>query len=134
MINSDLHIDVVIVGLGKTGLSCVRYLAGKNLALAVTDSRIEPPELTEFKNEFEKIPVYLGEINIDLLLSAEQIILSPGVSLETDEIKQAIDAGIPVYGDIELFCQQASAPIIAISGSNGKSTVTSLVAEMARQA
>lgn len=134
MNETDLHFDVVIVGLGKTGLSCVRYLSEQGLNIAVTDSRLQPPELTSFNNEFMSVPAYLGEIKKEVLLAAEQVVLSPGVSLQEDNIKQAIANGIPVIGDIELFCQQANAPIIAISGSNGKSTVTTLVAEMTRNA
>lgn len=134
MNETDLHFDVVVVGLGKTGLSCVRYLSKQGLNIAVTDSRLEPPELTSFNNEFMSVPAYLGGINKDVLFAAEEVVLSPGVSLQEDNIKQAIANGIPVIGDIELFCQQANAPIIAISGSNGKSTVTTLVAEMTRNA
>ena len=134
MNETDLHFDVVIVGLGKTGLSCVRYLSKQGLNIAVTDSRLEPTELTSFNNEFAAVPAYLGEIREDILFAAEQIVLSPGVSLEEESIKQAIAKGIPVIGDIELFCQKENAPIIAISGSNGKSTVTTLVAEMTSNA
>jgi UDP-N-acetylmuramoylalanine--D-glutamate ligase len=134
MNETNLHFDAVIVGLGKTGLSCVRYLSKQGLNIAITDSRDEPPELSALKNEFESIPTYFGKINLEVLLTSEQIILSPGVSLENASIKKAIDNGIPVIGDIELFCRNAQAPIIAISGSNGKSTVTTLVAEMSQQA
>ncbi|MBL1141620.1 MAG: UDP-N-acetylmuramoyl-L-alanine--D-glutamate ligase [Proteobacteria bacterium] len=134
MNETDLHFDVAVVGLGKTGLSCVRYLSKQGLNIAVTDSRDEPPELTNLKSEFDSVPVYLGEISSEALLASDQIILSPGVSLENKSVKQVIEAGIPVFGDIELFCQQAKAPIIAISGSNGKSTVTTLVAEMTHNA
>jgi len=134
MNEANIHFDAVIVGLGKTGLSCVRYLTRQGLNIAVTDSRNEPPELAALKKEFESIPVFLGEISAEALLASDQIILSPGISLENESVKQAIENGIPVVGDIELFCQKATAPIIAISGSNGKSTVTTLVAEMTRQA
>ncbi len=134
MNETDLHFDVVIVGLGKTGLSCVRYLSKQGLNIAVIDSRLEPPELTSFNDEFILVPAYLGEIKKEVLLAAEQVVLSPGVSLQEENIKQAIANGIPVVGDVELFCQQANAPIIAISGSNGKSTVTTLVAEMTHNA
>lgn len=134
MNETNLHYDAVIIGLGKTGLSCVRYLSNQAFNIAITDSRIEPPELVTLKTEFPSVPVYLGEINAEILLASEQVILSPGVSLDNEAVKQAIEMGIPVLGDIELFCQQAQAPIIAISGSNGKSTVTTLVAEMTRQA
>jgi len=134
MNDASLHFDVVVVGLGKTGLSCVRYLSKQGLNIAVTDSRDKPPELSNLHNEFESVPVYLGGINSEVLLAADQIILSPGVPLEDKNVKQAIASGIPVFGDIELFCKNAKAPIIAISGSNGKSTVTTLVAEMTEQA
>jgi UDP-N-acetylmuramoylalanine--D-glutamate ligase len=134
MNDTKRHYDVVIVGLGKTGLSCMRYLLDKGLDIAITDSRVNPPGLSTLKTECTSVPVFLGEISADILLSSDQIILSPGVSLNNEAVKQAIANGIPVFGDIELFCQQAKAPIIAVSGSNGKSTVTTLVAEMTRQA
>ncbi len=128
------HYDAVVVGLGKTGLSCVRYLLDEGLDIAVTDSRVNPPGLSTFKSECTSVPAFLGEINTETLLSSDQIILSPGVSLKNEAVKQAIAHGIPVFGDIEIFCQQAKAPIIAVSGSNGKSTVTTLVAAMTQQA
>ncbi len=134
MNDTKKHYDVVIVGLGKTGLSCVRYLLSKGMAIAVTDSRMNPPGLSTLKTECPSVTAFLGEISAAILLSSDQIILSPGVSLNNEAVKQAIANGIPVFGDIELFCQQAKAPIIAVSGSNGKSTVTTLVAEMTRQA
>jgi len=132
--DTDLHYDAVIVGLGKTGLSCFRYLSNQGLNVAITDSREEPPELLELKAEFESASVYLGQINEQVLLASDQIILSPGVSLDDKSIKLSIENNIPVFGDIELFCQKAQAPIIAVSGSNGKSTVTTIVAEMTRLA
>ena len=132
--DTDLHYDAVIVGLGKTGLSCFRYLSNQGLNVAITDSREEPPELSGLKAEFESASVYLGQINEQVLLASDQIILSPGVSLDNKSIKLSIENNIPVFGDIELFCQKAQAPIIAVSGSNGKSTVTTIVAEMTRLA
>ena len=132
--DTGLHYDAVIVGLGKTGLSCFRYLSNQGLNVAITDSREEPPELLELRAEFESASVYLGQINEQVLLASDQIILSPGVSLDNKSIKLSIENNIPVFGDIELFCQKAQAPIIAVSGSNGKSTVTTIVAEMTRLA
>lgn len=124
----------VIVGLGKTGLSCVRYLIEQGLNVAVTDSREQPPGLEELKQDFPNIPLKLGKIDENLCLNAQQLIVSPGISLREPAIANAISAGIPAIGDIELFVRQANAPIIAITGSNGKSTVTTLVGEMAKQA
>jgi len=134
MKKTKYHYDAVIVGLGKTGLSCVRYLLSKGLDIAVTDSRMNPPGLAALMAEFSSVPAFLGEFSAEILLSSDQIVISPGVSLKNEAVKQAIANGTPVFGDIELFCQQAKAPIIAVSGSNGKSTVTTLVAEMTRQA
>ena len=132
--NIDLHYDAIVVGLGKTGLSCFRYLSNQGLNVAITDSREVPPELSKLKEEFGSVPIYLGKINEEALLASDQIILSPGVSLDNKSIQLSIERNIPVFGDIELFCQKAEAPIVAVSGSNGKSTVTTIVAEMARSA
>ncbi|MBT8420863.1 MAG: UDP-N-acetylmuramoyl-L-alanine--D-glutamate ligase [Gammaproteobacteria bacterium] len=131
----------VIVGLGETGLSVARYLAGRGIEIAVLDSRIEPPGLTALRAELPNVPVHLGGFDERVLGSAEEIILSPGVSLQEPAIRrvgeQAKDRNIPVIGDIELFARAmhasaVRAPVIAVTGSNGKSTVTTLVAEMAR--
>jgi len=132
--NINLHYDAIVVGLGKTGLSCFRYLSHKGLNVAITDSREIPPELSKLKEEFGSVPTYLGNINEKALLASDQIILSPGVSLDNKSIQLSIKNKIPVFGDIELFCQKAKAPIIAVSGSNGKSTVTTIIAEMTSSA
>lgn len=124
----------IIVGLGKTGLSCVRYLAQKNIPLAVMDSRDNPPGIAELKHEFPTIPVQFGSFSTDFLLNAKEIIISPGVALREPAIVGAIAKGIPVLGDIELFARDVTAPVIGITGTNGKSTVTTLVGEMAKAA
>ena len=132
--DTKLHYDAIVVGLGKTGLSCFRYLSNQGLNVAITDSRDTPPELSRLEEEFGSAPIYLGQINEEALLASDQIILSPGVSLNNKSIKLSIEHNIPVFGDIELFSQKAQAPIIAVSGSNGKSTVTTMVVEMTRSA
>ena len=132
--DTKLHYDAIVVGLGKTGLSCFRYLSNQGLNVAITDSRDTPPELPRLEEEFGSAPIYLGQINEEALLASDQIILSPGGSLNNKSIKLSIEHNIPVFGDIELFSQKAQAPIIAVSGSNGKSTVTTIVAEMTRSA
>ena len=124
----------IIVGLGKTGMSCVRHLARQNYNLAVIDSRTNPPCLEELRRDFPQIPVFLGSFAAAVINEAKEIILSPGVSLREPAIVQAIARGVPVIGDIELFARQTHAPIVAITGSNGKSTVTTLVGEMAKNA
>nr|VFJ47054.1 MAG: UDP-N-acetylmuramoylalanine--D-glutamate ligase [Candidatus Kentron sp. DK] len=127
----------VIVGLGETGLSVARHLARQGVEFAVVDSRAEPPGLDALREELPDIPVHLGGFDEEVLGGAEEIVLSPGIALHEPAIRRARDRGIPVIGDIELFARalRASAdrtPVIAITGSNGKSTVTTLVAEMAR--
>ena len=124
----------VVVGLGVTGLSCVRYLAGKNKPFSVVDSREQPPGLEAFRAEFPNVSITLGEISDDSLAGARQLVVSPGVALDEPAIARAIENGVEVCGDIDLFRDEVSAPIVAITGSNGKSTVTSLVGDMARRA
>lgn len=124
----------IIVGLGATGLSVARYLAGRDLPFAVCDTRPEPPGLDKLKRFAPMADLYLGELDADLLSSAGELIVSPGIALSTPAIKAAIDAGVSVVGDIELFAREAEAPIIAITGSNAKTTVTTLVGAMVEQA
>lgn len=134
VIETSKQFNTVVVGLGKTGFACARYLAAQGISFAVTDSRDVPPMLNEMKSVLPDVPLCLGGFDESLLMSADHLLLSPGVSMQEDAIVKAIDAGTEVYGDIELFCQNISAPVIAITGSNGKSTVTTLVTEMARAA
>ncbi|MEI7284242.1 UDP-N-acetylmuramoyl-L-alanine--D-glutamate ligase [Pectobacterium carotovorum] len=122
---------VVIIGLGLTGLSCVDFFLARGVVPRVVDTRISPPGLDKLPEQVER---HLGSLNEDWLMSADLIVASPGVALATPILCDAADAGIEIVGDIELFCREAQAPIVAITGSNGKSTVTTLVGEMARAA
>tara|TARA_B110000879_G_scaffold65227_1_gene91628 strand:- start:1056 stop:2294 length:1239 start_codon:yes stop_codon:yes gene_type:complete len=94
------------------------------------DTRQNPPLLEQFKAEFPDISISLGELATDSFKNADEIILSPGLSRQIPAIQTAIELNIPVINDIELFSRSAKAPIIAITGSNGKSTVTTIVGEM----
>ena len=125
---------ILVVGLGITGLSAVRYLKSQGKDIVVVDSRREAPGLKELKADFPDVSVYLGEFNETLFLEASRIIVSPGVSIKEDVIQHAIERGVDVIGDIELFAQQVKAPVVAVTGSNGKSTVVSLLGEMAKAA
>jgi UDP-N-acetylmuramoylalanine--D-glutamate ligase len=120
----------VVVGLGKTGMSCVRYLAAQGYDVMVTDSRSNPPGLEELQKTFPNIKTSLGGFDQKLLEEAEELIVSPGVSLNEPAIAAALKKGVEAVGDIELFVRRTTTPIIAITGSNGKSTVTTLVGEM----
>lgn len=130
LIATDQH--RVIIGLGLTGLSCARFLASRQLPFSVVDSRLQPPALDQFKAEFPNAALTLGAITDQSLRGATELIVSPGVSLREPAIAAAIAAGTRVIGDIDLFRREVSAPIIAITGSNGKSTVTTLVGELIR--
>ena len=124
----------LVVGLGKTGLSCVRYLCENGRDVAVADSRLSPPGLDELRSEWPDLPVYLGEFDADLFAGFNELVVSPGISVAEPAIRGAADKGAVIRGDIDLFSEVADAPIIAITGSNGKTTVTTLVGEMARAA
>ncbi len=125
----------VVIGLGKTGLSCVRYLRGLGYKVAVNDTRDNPPNLAELQAEFPDVEISLGKLDEHLLLKAHEIIASPGISINEPELLSArLNAGIAVIGDIELFCRAVDKPIVAITGSNAKSTVTTLVGLMAENA
>lgn len=127
-------LNTVVVGLGKTGFACARYLSAQGIPYAVTDDRNEPPMLNDMQATFPDVLLCLGGFDASLLMNADRLLLSPGVSLQEDVIVRAIESGVEVYGDIELFCQNTTVPVIAITGTNGKSTVTTLVAEMLRAA
>lgn len=124
----------IVVGLGRTGLSCARYLQARGLSFAVTDSRPAPPESAALDNLAPDADVRFGAFDESLLDGAAQVIASPGVSLREPFLMSAAARGIPIIGDIELFAREAQAPIAAITGTNGKSTVTTLVGSMANAA
>ena len=123
-----------VIGTGITGLSVARFLAAKQQAFVLLDTRVAPPNLEKVQREFPGVNIECGELDPQTLLACDEIIVSPGVALATPAIAQAQQAGIPVIGDIELFARYAKAPVVAITGSNAKSTVTTLVGEMARAA
>ena len=125
-----------MVGLGQTGLSVVRYLQKNGTTFAVVDSRISPPGSETLQAEFPEVPHHFGAFSgaAAWFKQASCLIVSPGVALATPEIQKAQQRGAEVIGDIELFVRAANAPIVAITGSNGKSSVTTLVAQMAQQA
>jgi UDP-N-acetylmuramoylalanine--D-glutamate ligase len=124
----------VVVGLGKTGASCLRYFARRGIAVRATDSRRAPPGLAELGTLADSLDLRLGGFDLSLLDGASQVLISPGVSLEEPIARAARARRIEVLGDIELFARHVQAPVIGITGTNGKSTVTTLVARMAAAA
>src|SRR5687767_953493 len=124
----------LVVGLGQTGQSIARYLRRRNLPFVMFDTRAKPAGVSEFQGEFLGVDVFLGEFPDNLYSQLAGIICSPGVPLDKPFLQKAIHLGIPVYGDIECLAREIKAPLIAITGTNGKSTVTTLVGEMAKAA
>nr|WP_208022094.1 UDP-N-acetylmuramoyl-L-alanine--D-glutamate ligase [Aestuariicella hydrocarbonica] len=120
--------------MGMTGQSAARYLTKAGRPFVWLDTREAPPAFDRVREEFPDARFELGELNVETLLAAAEIIVSPGVSVATPAIAQAQTAGVPVLGDIELFLREVNAPVVAITGSNAKSTVTTLVGEMAQTA
>lgn len=129
---SGIH-RVVVVGLGITGLSVVKHLLkqDRELCIRVIDTRENPPGKESLPSSIE---LHMGSWNMPWLLEADLVVVNPGIALSTPQIQQVIQADIPVVGDIELFAWAVDAPVIAITGSNGKSTVTDLTGVMAKAA
>ena len=124
----------IVVGLGKSGMSLVRFLAQQGVRFAVADTRANPPELATLQRDYPQVEVRCGELDVEFLCRATELYVSPGLALATPALQQAAARGVQMSGDIELFARHAKAPIIAITGSNAKSTVTTLVGEMAKAA
>ena len=124
----------VIAGIGLTGLSCARYLHAHGWRLAATDTRAAPPQLPELASLDASIPVRLGGLDPALLEDALCVVVSPGLPLAGPFFDAARRRGLEIVGDIELFARAARAPVVGITGSNGKSTVTTLLARMAQRA
>ncbi|KAB1178616.1 UDP-N-acetylmuramoyl-L-alanine--D-glutamate ligase [Photobacterium damselae] len=124
---------VVVIGLGMTGLSVVNHLLRlpQSLDIKVIDTRNTPPGHDQLPVDVE---LCCGQWNMEWLLAADLIVASPGIALATPELVTAAQAGVEIVGDIELFAREVTKPVVAITGSNGKSTVTSLVDEMAKEA
>ncbi len=127
---------VLVLGLGETGLSALRWLLAQGANVAIADTRDNPPNIDAVRTEIPDVSVYLGAFNEDILKAVDLLVVSPGVALSQPAIQSAIEAGVAVVGDVELFAQYrpASAKVIAITGANGKTTVTTLVGEMCKAA
>ena len=126
--------QTTIIGLGQTGLSCVSYLAETtNHDITVMDTRQHPPYLETMQQQWPEVEVRTG-IDKVTLINSDEVIISPGMDARHPAIEAAKARGACIMGDITLFAAKAQAPIIAITGSNGKSTVTMMLAAIARQA
>jgi UDP-N-acetylmuramoylalanine--D-glutamate ligase len=124
----------LVIGLGVTGQSCLRYLLSQKEPVRVLDTRAEPPGIAAIRAESSGVQVHTGSFREDWLNEARRLIVSPGVAVSTLDIARQAAAGKEVIGDIELFARAASEPVAAITGSNAKSTVTTLLGDVARAA
>ena len=132
---------VLVLGLGETGLSMLRWLSAQGARLRAADSRSKPPGAADAERYVDAGQIFCGAFSDALLEGIELIAISPGVPLRNAVVATAVARGIPVVGDIELFAQQLRiqdsgfrAKVIAITGANGKTTVTSMVEHLCRAA
>lgn len=123
----------IIVGMGKTGLSVARFLTKHGVEFAVTDTRKHPPGLAELERCCPNAAIFLGGFQESAFFAATHIVVSPGVSLTDPLVERTLEKGVSLISDIDLFVCEAKAPIVAVTGSNGKSTVTTLVGQMATE-
>lgn len=130
MTTQSIDAEYIVFGLGKTGLSCARFLTARGLDFAVFDSRDEPPGLDEFQQSFADVEVLTGSVSPTVIGRCRHLVLSPGVARDHRVVAAALERGIEVIGDIELFARYAKAPVIAVTGSNGKSTVVTMVSNI----
>ncbi len=135
------HKKVLVVGLGVTGLSMARWLDARGAVVAVADSRDNPPHAARLQAELPGVPLFTGKLREEVFRNADLLAVSPGVSLREPAVADALAHGVEVVGDIELFAQALNAQdltlrtqVIAITGSNGKSTVTEMVGAMCKKA
>ena len=124
----------LVLGLGRTGLSSARYLDRKGLRVRVADTRDEPPGMAALREQVPAAELRTGAFESGLLDGVSQVVISPGLSLREPVATEAMSRGLPVVGDIELFAREARAPVAGVTGTNGKSTVTALLAELANAA
>jgi len=125
---------VLVVGLGKTGLSVAYYLRRLGIQFAIVDSRKKPPYNDDLLENMPDAAVFTGGFDQTVFDVATHIIVSPGVSMDEPLIKQAIAQGVRPLSDIDLFACSVTEPVVAITGSNGKSTVTTMLGSMAKVA
>ncbi|WP_221799222.1 UDP-N-acetylmuramoyl-L-alanine--D-glutamate ligase [Oceanobacter mangrovi] len=129
-VQQPANIKRLIVGLGLSGLATARYCQRMGWPFDLCDSRARLGHLEQVKAEFPHTKVTLGALDGEQLSQYQQLIVSPGIALAEPAIQQALAAGVEVVGDVELFARHNDSPVIAITGSNGKSTVTTLVRDI----
>ncbi|MEQ1545132.1 UDP-N-acetylmuramoyl-L-alanine--D-glutamate ligase [Methyloglobulus sp.] len=132
--NLDLDVatsKIMVVGLGVTGVSIALYLAKLEFDFVVADSRKKLPDVGQLQEALANIAIYSGAFDENLFSNASHLIVSPGIPMTDEVIAKAINNGVQITGDIDLFACSTDTPVITITGSNGKSTVTTMLGEMA---
>jgi UDP-N-acetylmuramoylalanine--D-glutamate ligase len=124
----------VVAGMGRTGQSVIRHLLSRGWVVSATDSRTDPPGLAALRDQAPALRIATGGLDVAMLADVDCVIASPGLSQSDPFFVAARARGLPIIGDIELFARSGAAPVVAITGTNGKSTVTTLVARMADRA
>ncbi|MEO7761069.1 MAG: UDP-N-acetylmuramoyl-L-alanine--D-glutamate ligase [Casimicrobiaceae bacterium] len=119
---------ILVLGLGVTGLSLALWLRDRGADVRIADTRENPPKLAALKKRADEIPVQLGAWNEELFRGVDMVAISPGININVPLVAAARARGVLFVGDIELFARElpATQRVIAITGSNGKSTVTAL--------
>ncbi|HBV20179.1 MAG TPA: UDP-N-acetylmuramoyl-L-alanine--D-glutamate ligase, partial [Nitrosomonas sp.] len=131
---------VLVMGMGETGLSITQWLTRQNARIRVADSRINPPNVTAFESLLPEVEICAGPFEDKIFNDIELIAMSPGVPVKDSHVRLAIERGVPVVGDLTLFQwglaqhQIIRPKIIAITGTNGKTTVTAMVGAMLKKA
>ena len=131
---------MVVLGLGDTGLSMTRWLTRSKAQVRVADSRAAPPHAKTLARELPQVKLATGAFTGQTFSGADLVAISPGVDRRESVIADAAKRGVPVVGDVELFAQALpesrarGARMLAVTGSNGKSTVTAMAGEMCRAA
>ncbi|MGB0865675.1 MAG: UDP-N-acetylmuramoyl-L-alanine--D-glutamate ligase [Granulosicoccaceae bacterium] len=128
----DLNKRYLVLGVGVTGASVARYLLQRGCVVRVADSRPEHASVQQLKQDFPDLDLVLGEFGEQLLDGVEVLVINPGISRQLPVVRSALSAGVDVVGDIELFAQEVDCPVIAVTGTNGKSTVVSMLESMGR--
>ena len=121
---------ILIYGLGKSGQACLRYCVAQNLVVRAIDDNSSHSDRKKLQALYSTVDFYFSEFNENILANVSRIIVSPGISLNNPLLKYAQDSGIKVMRDLEWFVQLCKAPIIGITGANGKTTVTTMLARL----
>jgi UDP-N-acetylmuramoylalanine--D-glutamate ligase len=127
---------IVVLGLGITGLSAARWATRRGARVTVADTRADPPRASQLRAELPQIALTTGPIVEETFTGAQMIVISPGLSQELPAIRAAVARGVELVGDVELFARALppTQKVLAITGSNGKTTVTALTTELTRSA